>query len=248
MCWVLVDLASDLSPFLGIILLLALLVLPILALVSLVAFGGVRRNALAHFSIGLLLVVASSPILAAWAASEARHGDTIIGIVVTICPLPWVGSALLLWSLEGFGINRWLIAALWAINLAALLFLEFFYLGPAPYGGAPFILYAIVTASMAVLLLLLRWRWGALLKGLLLGLGSAAIVLVVYGFGRQEILLTPNSSDPPESSLGPSFWLTLFLGVVLFFVARFWSLPFAKLGRAKRSANDQRDGDGSAQP
>ncbi len=245
---ILLDLSSALSALLSIAFLFALVGLPILALVSLVHFGGVWRNALAHFSIGLLLLVASSPILAAWAASDARHGDSIIGVVVTVCPFPWVGSALLLWGLEGFGINRWLIAALWMVNLAALLFLEFFYLGPAPYGGAPFILYAAVTSSVAVLLLLLRQRWGALLKGLLLGLGSAAIVLVVYGFGRQEILLTPNSSDPPERSLGASFWLTLFLGVVLFFVARFWSLPFAKLGRAKRGNDDQRDGDGGAQP
>src|SRR5690348_8245630 len=129
MYWVLLDLSSVLTALQSIIFLLALLVLPILALVSLVHFGGVWRNGLAHFAIGLLLIVASSSILAAWAASDARHGDSIIGVVVTICPFPWVGSALLLWGLEGFGINRWLIVALWTVNLAALLFLEFFYLG-----------------------------------------------------------------------------------------------------------------------
>jgi hypothetical protein len=188
----------------------------------------VRRNTLPLFSLGLMILITSSILLAAWSSSVALETDASIGAFV-IAPFPWLGSSLIFWSLRSAGVNRWLVGGLWGANLVGLALLEFLYLRFVPYGGTPFLLYLVEVLSMAALLLLLHSRWGVLLKGVLLGLGSAALVLFIYGFGRQSIslILLPgepaDQKDPPNFGVSSIVWLGMVVVVPL--LALLWSRP-----------------------
>ena len=188
----------------------------------------VQRNALAFFSIGILILVASLVILAIWTSSTAHDSEDFYGPAIELYPLTWVGCFFIFWSLAGYGVNGWLADGLWIAGLVGLILLEFFIVSQnfASLGGI-FLLSLAVMLGVAVLLLL-HAHWREALKALLLGLGSAALVLVAYGFGRQDIPLTlwgpTDPREPPVPDWG-LLGLIVLLGVGLFFLARLWSRP-----------------------
>jgi hypothetical protein len=209
----------------GSIYLALLLGLPVLGMISLFQFGSMERNALAHFSIGLLLLITAGIILAV--EENAGGVDDFFGIFILTYPLLWLGSTLLPWSLHGFGGSWTVSAVLWLGNLVAQVFVEFVAIQQSLFNNSvPLLVLFIVLVSIAVLLLGLRRHWELFFKGLLLGLGGAALVLSVYGFGRPGGLVHIQSSlRTPAMTELVAFGLIYVLEVALFFVARFGSRP-----------------------
>lgn len=228
---------GDASPLLTILQLIGILLLPalavggIVALLSLWLFGGARRNGLALFATGFFCLVTGALFQAPFYASAyAQQDNAYLDNIFVGWWFMALGVSLLIGSLAGFGVNRWLALALWALVTAAG-----FYLGGlgkllALSGGTPYVLYAGVVVGLIAVLLLMRGQRLALVKGVLLGGTAAAAVLVLYGFGRQEIIIFGYSGlnagfyKPPFVDF-PEIIASLALGVALFLVARAWDRP-----------------------
>lgn len=241
LCLALAGMASlalgDASPLLTILQLIGLLLLPalaiggIVALLSLWLFGGARRNGLALLSTGIFCLVTGALFQAPFYASAyAQQDNAYLDNIYVGWWFMVLGASLLMGSLVGFGVNRWLMLALWALAAATG-----FYLGGlgkllALSGGTPYVLYAAVVVGLVAVLLLVRGHWLALVKGVLLGGPAAAAVLVLYGFGRQEIIIFGYSGldagfyKPPFVDF-PEIVASLALGVALFLAARAWGRP-----------------------
>jgi hypothetical protein len=97
-------------------------------------------------------------------------------------------------------------------------------------GGTPLMLFGAVLLVVVAVILLLSQQWLALGKGVLLGGLAAAGVLVIYGVGRQPILLLGASRlndgvyKPPFVDW-PEMLAALIAGAAIFLLARSWSKP-----------------------
>lgn len=228
---------GDASPLFAILQLIGILLLPalavggIVALLSLWLFGGARRNGLALCSTGFFCLVTGALFQAPFFASYyAQMDNAYLDILFVGWWFVVLGATLLVGSLAGFGVNRWLALVLWVALTAAG-----FYQGQlaklfALSGGTPFVLYAALVVGIVAVLLLARGHWLALVRGILLGGTAAAAVLVLYGFGRQQIIIWGYSGPeagfykPPFVDF-PEIIASLALGVALFLVARAWGKP-----------------------
>ena len=222
------------------LLLLLVVLLGLLSPLGLFFFGGAKRNALAFFSTGLFALLTASVFLATFNASYLAKMDN--AYLLNLSLGFWfvlVASFLMISCLAGYGVNRWLALALGLVGAAGGYYSNSLASGlDSPYGGTPNMLFAAGLAVLSFVLLLIFGRWRDLLKGLLLGGGSAVVFLVIFGFLRPYIaLLSVNydtnisgeMSKPPV--LGGGLWGTLaaflypLLAVAIFLVARAWSRP-----------------------
>lgn len=203
------------------------------ALVSLFAFGGARRNALALLATGVFCVITGAVYLYGVAASyyalqdNAYLGNLYLGLALLLVGAP----GLLVGGLVGAGLPRWAAIGLSLVGLIGLVGVYRSIGLDLPYGGQFVIAYLAATlVVMAGALLALR---RASLAGGALGLGAlgAMVALALYAlfgvlsnggslavylqFGVDHAL----ANKPPVLE-GFGALATLLLGVAVFLAGR----------------------------
>ncbi len=207
--------------------------------------GGVKRNALVLFSGGLFSLLCGTWFLATFNGSFLAKMDNAYLLNLGLgFWLMVVGNLLLLSSMGGFGMYRWLAGLLGIAGAVCGASMQALGYGvDSPYGGTPNVLFAVGATGVAVLLLLSFAHWRDLAKGLLLGGASAALFLVISGFLRPGItVLGVNTSTladgylnrPPVLGSGVAGTVAVFvcplLCVAIFLAARAWSRPAPETG------------------
>lgn len=201
-------------------------------LLTLFLFGGTRRNALALLATGLLTLVTGTVFLAALnVAAYAKQDNAYLLNIFVGGGFILLSCIVLMGSLAGYGLNRWLAFVLGAIAVVAAGYATI--LGTpldSTSGGTTLVLFGAALLAVVAAILLLRQRWLALGKGVLLSGLAAAGVLVIYGVGRQNILLLGASGlndgvyKPPFVDW-PEMLAALIAGAAIFLLARSWSKP-----------------------
>jgi hypothetical protein len=160
----------------------AALALAVVALMSLFAFGGAQRNALALLATGVYCVITGAVYLYGVAASyyalqdNAYLGNIYLGLLLLLVGAP----VLLAGGLAGAGLPRWAAVGLSLVGLAGLVGVYRSIGLDLPYGGQFVIAYlALALVVMVGALLALR---RANLVGAALGLGAlgAVAALALY--------------------------------------------------------------------
>ncbi len=209
----------------------------IMALAALFAFGGARRNAVAHLATGSYMLLFGAILLAGLASSYYARQDNAYFFNLAVGA--WyllIGSTLTIGALAGFGLNGWGAAALCVLNLVVL-YLYFAVSRPftlaAPNGGAPIVIYAVALVALALLFVASRGAWRRLRVVLKLTGAALLLTLVFYALnGNLGVYAHLAENDhgltakPPILGEGVLGLIALLLctvaPVVLFLLGRRW--------------------------
>ncbi|MDE3230898.1 MAG: hypothetical protein KGO05_13550 [Chloroflexota bacterium] len=208
--------------------------LAIVALVSLAAFGGARRNALPLLATGVFATLIGGAYLYGVAASHfALQDNAYLGnIYLGLLLLAMGACALLTGGLFGAGLNRWAAVGLALIGLVGIGFVYRSIGLESTAGGQYVAVFALVALIVAVGALALLRRGALAGRALLLGVGGAVVMFGLYAliglvsggslavysqFGVDEAL----AHKPPVLE-GFGAALTLLLGSAVFLIARRW--------------------------
>lgn len=206
-----------------------------IAVASVFAFGGARRNALALLAAGVFSALTGATYLYGAVASHyALQDNAYLGNIYLGLLLLLLGAcALLPGGLVGAGLNRWVALGLALVGLAGLVGVYRSIGLDLPYGGRFVVVYlALALIVMSVSMALLR-RTDLLGAGLGLGLLGAIVALAVVAlpalltgslglgvytqFGVDSAL-----ADKPPVLEGFGAAATLLVGVAVFLIGRRW--------------------------
>lgn len=178
----------------------------------------------ARFALGSYSVLSGVLYLLVFFSEDARQIDDFLNNAVAAQLFWLIGSTLLICSLAGFGLQRWMVFLL-AVGtpMLGVVLLSVATLDQPQIFIPVLALDATALIALGMLLAHRQQRWQIPAQGVLLALGSLVVVSLVYSF------LGSHYQDGFGRAIGPPYLdmpvtiLSLALGLGIFLVDRVWS-------------------------
>lgn len=220
------SLLSVLAMVLVVALVVALVMPGLLGIIAIFTFGGARRNAFGLLAAGTFAVAVSALLLAGLYSSYfAKQDNAFLGNGAFAAWYLFTGTTMLVGSLVGLGLNRWVGVVLFVTSVWVQFHIPVGASVESPEGGGPMLLYAGICIGACVLFAVVRGQWLAALIGLLTAAVATALVMALYGAHGslavyRQLGNDPNFADkPPVLSLDVAM-LAVVLGGALFWLGR----------------------------
>ena len=191
---------------------------------SFVSFGGVWRNAGALFTLGSYSMLLGLLWLLPLLSQEAQGNDAFLNNWLA-GQLSWLlGSIVVIGSLAGFGLRRWVVLLLAVANLVlGEVLLQVVILMSPPLLLALLALDMAALIALGVLLARRQQRWQIPAQGVLLAVSSLVVPALVYAVLGTSFHNGAGRVVGPPYLEGKVVIVSLALGLIIFLVERVWS-------------------------